>query len=518
MLLGDDTSNYIEWNIGRNLLAYGGAAGVLDDIAGTCYCLWWDPTRSLGNSSQTGTPSSTPSWIGTKVRVAGTLVKGPNLSMDAARIGTGYDVLGGTGADPEANFAGIVADDVSTSEGVLQPGGTGYILQGKIRIGSASTACEFLDSDVVISTAVSEVTKSDFTEILIEHADTIITLDNCTFRGLYTHDRGRFEMITSTATVNMTGCTFQAYGDVVLGSGATMLGCNFLDTDTVTVNDAVLTGSLVSGYSRTADTSPIIWNTATNPDGYLDDMDFIAGSGAHAIEFGTSSPTSITLREIDFSGYNASNGQTNSTLHILRTTGTVTITTIKCTGNISYKTAGATVVFITNPVTFQLHVTDIDTGSDIQNARAFITPSNNTATYPWHESVTISRSGSTASVSHTAHNLSDGNKVFIEGADQEEYNGVQTITNVSTNAYDYTVSGTPTTPATGTIISTAVFIDGLTDSGGLISDFRPFPIDQPITGRVRKSSASPFYRSSPITGSIDDVNGLEIAVQMVRDE
>ena len=187
------------------------------------------------------------------------------------------------------------------------------------------------------------------------------------------------------------------------------------------------------------------------------------------------------------------------------------------TGNLSYKTAGATVIIIDNPVTLGLHVTDIDTAADISGARAYVIAAA-TGPLPYQDSVNITRVTTTASVAHTDHGLSDGDKVLIEGADQDEYNGVQTISNVTTSAYDYTVSGSPTTPATGTIISTAVIIDGITDSGGLISDSRTYSSDQDFSGRVRQSSSDPFYKTSPLTGTIDKDIGLTIAVQMVRDQ
>jgi len=71
-------------------------------------------------------------------------------------------------------------------------------------------------------------------------------------------------------------------------------------------------------------------------------------------------------------------------------------------------------------------------------------------------SVTITRSGSVATVAHTAHDLSVGERMFIFGANEAEYNGLITLTGVTTNTYDYAVSGTPTTPATGTITSSHV--------------------------------------------------------------
>ena len=70
--------------------------------------------------------------------------------------------------------------------------------------------------------------------------------------------------------------------------------------------------------------------------------------------------------------------------------------------------------------------------------------------------VTITRSGAVATVAHTAHDLSIGEKMFINGADDAAYNGLKTLTAITTNTYDYAVSGTPATPATGTITSTHV--------------------------------------------------------------
>lgn len=69
------------------------------------------------------------------------------------------------------------------------------------------------------------------------------------------------------------------------------------------------------------------------------------------------------------------------------------------------------------------------------------------------DSVTITRSGSTATVTHTGHGLATGQRVLIEGADQQQYNGVHQITVTGSNTYEYTVVGTPATPATGTIIA-----------------------------------------------------------------
>lgn len=64
----------------------------------------------------------------------------------------------------------------------------------------------------------------------------------------------------------------------------------------------------------------------------------------------------------------------------------------------------------------------------------------------------ITRSGSTATVTtSSAHGLSNGAEIAIVGATQSEYNIPAVISNVTPTTFDYTVSGTPTSPATGTI-------------------------------------------------------------------
>lgn len=64
----------------------------------------------------------------------------------------------------------------------------------------------------------------------------------------------------------------------------------------------------------------------------------------------------------------------------------------------------------------------------------------------------ITRSGSTATVTTaTAHGLNTGNQTTIAGAVETDYNGTFTVTVVSSLVFTYTVPGTPSTPATGTI-------------------------------------------------------------------
>lgn len=67
-------------------------------------------------------------------------------------------------------------------------------------------------------------------------------------------------------------------------------------------------------------------------------------------------------------------------------------------------------------------------------------------------SITITRSSTTATATTSvAHNLTTGDYVTVAGASQSQYNGTVQITVVNNTSFTYTVSGSPTTPATGTI-------------------------------------------------------------------
>jgi hypothetical protein len=69
----------------------------------------------------------------------------------------------------------------------------------------------------------------------------------------------------------------------------------------------------------------------------------------------------------------------------------------------------------------------------------------------------ITRSSQTATATVSAADglkLKTGQILTISGANESEYNGSFSITVASTTTFTYTVTGTPATPATGTIIGT----------------------------------------------------------------
>ena len=130
---------------------------------------------------------------------------------------------------------------------------------------------------------------------------------------------------------------------------------------------------------------------------------------------------------------------------------------------------------------------DIVSGDVLQGARVYIKAAAG-GDLAGDDVVTITRSGTVATVANIAHGMIDGEVVTILGAVQNEYNGTKTITYIDANSYSYTVSGSPTTPSTGFIFAAAQRVNELTDGVGEVNRTQRYTNAQPVTGSVRKAT------------------------------
>jgi len=331
---------------------------------------------------------------------------------------------------------------------------------------------------------------------------------NCTWKGSQPY-RWEFDASHSASTVmDFTGNTVIG-ATVTLQSTVTLSDIKFQSCPTFTLNSANISEATFVGTTVTAG-SP---GSADN----ITDSSFTSSGTGHAMVI-TGTAADLTLTNLTFTGYAGTDGNTgNEAIYFNIASGTINLT-IDGGTNPSVRTAGATINKITNPVTTSITVTDITTGAVIQDARVLVYASNGSGPLPFEETVTITRSGSTATVSHTGHGITNGKKVMIKGATQQEYNGVFTITFIDANSYSYTVSGSPATPATGTIKATGVVLEGLTNVSGIISDTQSFTSNQPITGRARKATTGTKYKTGSISGTVSNTTGFSTTVQMIRDE
>ena len=296
---------------------------------------------------------------------------------------------------------------------------------------------------------------------------------------------------------------FQRSGEVdcgVTGNGATMLNSTIIDPEGATGNRSL---TLRSAHN-------------------IKNMSFItSGTPAtqHMLNLLTSGTYTVTMDNLQFFGDYSSatlwHGDLSSAT-LTTATGAASnganplATEFDKTGNAS------NTITIPNTVTVKVTCFDARALTVISGARVFLTADTG-GPLPFQASVTITSSGTTATVTHTAHGRKTGEKMVIRGANQPEYNGIQTITVTTVNAYTYTITGTPATPATGTITATMVILDGLTDVNGVIQDTGfNFPGVQPVTGRARRSTTAPLYATAPIIGSITTA-GATLSAFMVPD-
>lgn len=426
-------------------------------------------------------------------------------------------ITAGTSADP-GTWANIVTSDESTTNawGIMRrlvPGAENYGLNFRIEFGDGTASTNYFNGSDAIVTSEGDLMTAGAMDLIFNGGTgtNSYKLDNFTFLNTGTLSNWNFndsaiDELEITATQFIDAGTF-----TYPPSGANIFTRNtiFNSTGAVTINTAEFTncqfnnstGNAVIATSNTFNVTESSFNTP----------------GDAAIVLDLSGPT----EEVDFSGITFT-GTTSLGPFDVDFTGSGDLTINSIDGSNVDETkvrlsGGGTVTVVANPVTTTITVRDVTTDAILPNVRVLVEAAVGGG-LPVDASVSITRVSSTATVTHTGHGYSTGQVVKILGSDQVEYNGLKTITVTGTNTYTFSVTGTPATPATGTITATTVIINGLTSGLGTISDTRSIGIDQPITGKARLSTTSPYYKSQPISGIIDSETGTSITVLLIPDE
>lgn len=442
--------------------------------------------------------------------------------------GYGLSITGGTSASP-GTFDEVASADRQTGNqqafGILRKlGAKLYGAQGALNFGAVNANTWFSESECALVFEDRRMAANKYKlsmvggaptyenhlvlrRSVIRSAQSAVTID---FSGSGIKEIDLTDSIVNTQGGNVA-CASDSYGADHIYDGVTFRSCG-----TVNLGRCRFLGARFVDSRAAVDGSAASWNVNVDPDGRLDDVVFVRGTNAHhAIEFGTQSPTVMTLRRWTVSGFNTLNGQNDSTLYIARTSGTVTINLVGCSGPMSYKSAGATVQLVVNPVTLAVTVKSLATGAPIAGARVYIAADSG-GWLPVSASVSITRSGTTATVSHTDHKLQTNQKVCIHDSSVLGYEGVHTITVVNANTYTFSCSSS--LPPNASAKSTAVLIEGVTGADGRITDTRSHISDQPFTGWVRMGSHSPAYEQFDVSGTVDSETGASVDVLMRVDE
>ena len=272
-----------------------------------------------------------------------------NTWMDVLRYLDGYSMTGGTSGD-KVRLSDISIYDKGTTTlrgyGIIKEVSGVYFCTGTVQFGTGATV-HWIELDGEILVFTDEHIAAGLYSLSGVGSGTDVVIKNSVFRSAGTTDATRFIfdwseanlsscVITDNLIVRAAACTFK--------SGQTVTGNTFDDCGQITHAGSNMNNCKVKNYEGTVDTSALIYDVNADPSGEMDDMSFTKGTAAtHAIEFGTTSPVSMSLNGIDFSGYNAADAQTDSALHIKRTSGDVDIALVGCTGTIKYKSDGANV-------------------------------------------------------------------------------------------------------------------------------------------------------------------------------
>lgn len=292
-----------------------------------------------------------------------------NLILDAADYvsGPAFSLTGTSGV--WSDFT--TADQNSNNQyGVFRILGGVYNCFARVQLGTSSSVV-FNDSNFAIVFPQQNLVADTFMGITcdLQNASTNIDWSGGVIRSAGAK-RGDLVVTGTSGAFDAASMTFSALRVVNLTSVCSVTDSSFVNCGQITASGASLTGSAVSGYEGAADSAALVWNVNTDTNGKLDNMTFTKGTAAaHAIELGTSSPLTVSFSGITFFGYNASNGQNDSTILVSRTSGTVTINVSGGTTP-TYKTAGATVVIASS---VSISITVVDKNNDpIQNAQTAI--------------------------------------------------------------------------------------------------------------------------------------------------
>jgi len=355
-----------------------------------------DPTYTPDYTD--GSPSAGNYTIfGSWPNIVSAVNKGNPHCVDAIRFGRGQLLcLYGSSGDGYANFVDLSAKNDANDAtngynrwGLFQNQFGSYLWKGLLSIGSASTACEFVDANRFIVVDDCPRTYTEFNKIEINNSSTVVDLASITFKALAssigTDAPGYFEMVDN-ATVGMDACNFIDMGEFIFDSNATLTNCLFQRCLEVTQGAGTFTGCTFD-QSRAA-VALNVGNDIAN----VSDCAFISDGTGYAME-GFSTATTYTLDGCTFDGYASSDGSTgNECIHVLASSGTVTI---NYTGDLpTIHSEGATVNVVSSvSVTFnklkdnsEVLVLNSSTGAIIAHIEDATSGSEDNRSYTWSAS------------------------------------------------------------------------------------------------------------------------------------
>jgi hypothetical protein len=376
--------------------------------------------------------------------------------------------------------------------------------------GTISAPVDFRDSNKILFIQNTEFVSSAFNRFEVNDASSRVDWTNINISALGTVSKGEFEAVNN-ADININGCVFVDMNTFIFQSNSSIVNSTFRRTGLITTGGATFSGCTIDNNTAS---SAMLASSPANA-ALISNTDFTSDGTGHAIEI-TGTADNFTLTNNTYTGYAVGNGSTgNEAVYVNIGGGSLNLTVSG--GNIpSIRTAGCAVTVIAGAVSATVNCKTTG-GTNIQNVRVLL-KADAGGPFPSDADVTIVNSYPTATVTHATHGLATNDKVLINGASHWQNNGVFSITVTGAGTYTYTLPSDPGSSPTGTIKSTFVVLEGLTDGSGNITMSRVFPSNQPVSGWARKSSATPFYKTSALTGTVNSGSGFSATAIMILDE
>jgi hypothetical protein len=493
IMLGDGTNRSF-WNVAGSDTYSGGFQKTESENDGA--------TATLGDITE----------IGFVTDVGGTTTRFDNMVVDAMEVGDGLTFQGTTASD--AMFSESQVVDATTAIGVLSDSNGIIFSQGSVEF--SGTAMTSIGETMVFTDTLGGAYTYQF------DVSGTVTMTNSIVNSSGAVD---FNFDTSGATAfTMTGGSLGGFNTLTTASGQTMSGIVFQSGGASTVANTIsdssfnlcglitLTGAL-DGCTINESTATSAVTTAD-----LDKITgttFVSDGTGHAVTITTAGTYDWDANQD--SGYGAI-ATANATVYN-NSGGSVTINVINGGSTPTYLNgAGASTTIVAGSVTVQANAALKD-GTAVESARVYLRASDGTGPFPFEDSVTITRSTTTATVAHTAHGMATNDKIVLAGiSDKTADNGIRQITVTTANAYTYTTTDSGSTSYTGTITSTFVALSGLTGVGGDLSVSRVYASNQPVTGWTRKSSSAPYLQEGVLVGTINSSTGFNGTAVMLADE
>lgn len=297
ILIGSSTSAYKRYYVaGSNTYTYGGWVN-------------YPVNYTIAASATVGSPTTSPTTFGAACNVVNAISKGNPFAVDAIRYGRGSIIVtGGDLANGYATFLGAAnTNDTSTNRwGILSLVNGVYKFQGRLQLGSATTAVDFRDQNKTIIIQNTEFVTSAFNSIEILNAGSIVQWTNITILSLSSVSRGNFSTASGIVAGTIDSCTFTDMGTFNLNAQfMEVFDTTFRRCQTITQGASTMSGCLIDRHAA----SP---GLTTNNLSDLTDSTFISPGTGHAIEI--TAPGTYTANGLIFTGYGAT-GTTNAAIY-----------------------------------------------------------------------------------------------------------------------------------------------------------------------------------------------------------